>query len=100
MRDSNKDPLDSRTIMDDSTGGLANGSGTNFAFAFNDSKFSDRVLRIEIIRDSSVSTWEDIMKETGMRVSFIFLGCSVCACGLVVVNLLLMQVGSVWLTTK
>ncbi|KAG6636655.1 hypothetical protein I3843_11G123300 [Carya illinoinensis] len=50
--------------MDDSTGGLANGSGTNFAFAFNDSKFSDRVLRIEIIRDSSVSTWEDIMKET------------------------------------
>ncbi|XP_041029088.1 BTB/POZ domain-containing protein POB1-like isoform X1 [Juglans microcarpa x Juglans regia] len=34
----------------DSTGGLATGSGSNFAFAFNDSKFSDRVLRIEIIR--------------------------------------------------
>ncbi|XP_062146211.1 BTB/POZ domain-containing protein POB1-like isoform X3 [Alnus glutinosa] len=57
MGESNADLFDPRTIMgsDLSTGGLAcrsgSGSDSDFAFAFNDSNFSDRVLRIEIIPD-------------------------------------------------
>uniref|UniRef100_A0A7N2KVX7 BTB domain-containing protein n=2 Tax=Quercus lobata TaxID=97700 RepID=A0A7N2KVX7_QUELO len=55
MRDSNADLFDPRTIMDSdcATGSLGPGpvSDSDFAFAFNDSNFSDRVLRIEIIPD-------------------------------------------------
>ncbi|XP_048320092.1 BTB/POZ domain-containing protein POB1 isoform X2 [Ziziphus jujuba] len=54
MRKSNVDLFDPRTVMDSdfSPGGLsASSSDSDFAFAFNDSNFSDRVLRIEIIPD-------------------------------------------------
>jgi hypothetical protein len=95
MGESNADLFDPRTVMDSdfSTGGLAcrSGSGSvsdsDFAFAFNDSNFSDRVLRIEIIPDfpdtksdgegcTSIAVWarnrkrrrEEIKKETGKRV--------------------------------
>ncbi|CAL5360156.1 unnamed protein product [Camellia sinensis] len=91
MKQLNVDLLDSRTIMDSdfSPGGGLSGSGTDtdFAFAFNDSNFSDRVLRIEIVPDlpeskldsegcSSIAVWdrnrkrrrEDIKKETAVDV--------------------------------
>ncbi|KAK9277602.1 hypothetical protein L1049_007147 [Liquidambar formosana] len=54
MKDSNVDLFDPRTIMDsDFSPGGADGSPSesDFAFAFNDSNFSDRVLRIEIVAD-------------------------------------------------
>lgn len=74
---------------DFSPGGLATGSGSDsdFAFAFNDSNFSDRVLTIEIIADlpetkagregfTSIADWarnrkrrrEEIKKETAVDV--------------------------------
>nr|POF19874.1 isoform 2 of btb/poz domain-containing protein pob1 [Quercus suber] len=88
MRDSNADLFDPRTIMDSdcATGSLGPGpvSDSDFAFAFNDSNFSDRVLRIEIIPDlpetksngdgcTSIADWarnrkrrrEDIKKDSG-----------------------------------
>ena len=91
MRDSNADLFDPRTIMDSdcATGSLGPGpvSDSDFAFAFNDSNFSDRVLRIEIIPDlpetksngdgcTSIADWarnrkrrrEDIKKDTGKRI--------------------------------
>ncbi|KAK4761534.1 hypothetical protein SAY87_029418 [Trapa incisa] len=54
MREANVDLFDPRTIMDSdsSPGGTSvTGSESDFGFAFNDSNFSDRVLRIEIIPD-------------------------------------------------
>lgn len=94
MRVPSADLFDPRTIMDSdySPGGPdAPGSDPDFAFAFNDSNFSDRVLRIEIIPDlpetksdgdpcTSIADWvrnrkrrrEDIKKENG-NFFFIFL---------------------------
>lgn len=91
MRDSNADLFDPRTIMDSdcATASLGPGpvSDSDFAFAFNDSNFSDRVLRIEIIPDlpetksdgdgcTSIADWarnrkrrrEDIKKDSGKRI--------------------------------
>lgn len=54
MTESNVDLFEPRTIMDSdfsSDGRSASSSDSDFAFAFNDSNFSDRVLRIEIIPD-------------------------------------------------
>lgn len=59
MKQLKVDLLDSRTIMDSdfSPGGgtIASSSDSDFAFAFNDSNFSDRILRIEIMPDVSDS---------------------------------------------
>ncbi|KAJ9148018.1 hypothetical protein P3X46_030117 [Hevea brasiliensis] len=90
MRVPSADLFDPRTIMDSdySPGGPdAPGSDPDFAFAFNDSNFSDRVLRIEIIPDlpetksdgdpcTSIADWvrnrkrrrEDIKKENAAEV--------------------------------
>lgn len=54
MRDSGLDLFDPRTaVMDSSdyTSSPVSVRDQDFAFAFNDSNFSDRVLRIEIIAD-------------------------------------------------
>ncbi|XP_051144995.1 BTB/POZ domain-containing protein POB1-like isoform X2 [Andrographis paniculata] len=55
MRDSGLDLFDPRTIvMDSDYSSSPGGSGSrdpDFGFAFNDSNFSDRVLRIEIVPD-------------------------------------------------
>lgn len=55
MRELNGDLFDPQSIMDSfsSTSGVGGGSvsDSDFAFAFNDSNFSDRVLKIEIIPD-------------------------------------------------
>ncbi|XVF10478.1 hypothetical protein REPUB_Repub07fG0186500 [Reevesia pubescens] len=91
MRVPNADLVDPRAIMDsDFSPGEASGSGSgdsDFGFAFNDSNFSDRVLRIEIMPDlpetksdgdgcSSIADWasnrkrrrEDFKKETDVVV--------------------------------
>ncbi|CBI34431.3 unnamed protein product, partial [Vitis vinifera] len=91
MKDSNVDLFDPRTIMDSdlSPSGVAGGSvsDSDFAFAFNDSNFSDRLLRIEIIADlpeskgdgegcNSIADWarnrkrrrEEIKKENAVDV--------------------------------
>lgn len=96
MKDSNTDLFDPRSTMESDfpPGELATGSGSDsdFAFAFNDRNFSDRVLRIEIIPDFpeiksdgegciSVADWarnrkrrrEEIKNENSKSVSFIFL---------------------------
>ncbi|KAJ9681298.1 hypothetical protein PVL29_020259 [Vitis rotundifolia] len=86
MRDSNTDLFDPRTAMDSdsSPGSTPTVSSCDFGFAFNDSNFSDRVLRIEIMAGSqdsrsegegctSIADWarhrkrrrEDIKKENG-----------------------------------
>ncbi|KAL5750007.1 hypothetical protein ACOSP7_024610 [Xanthoceras sorbifolium] len=85
MRLSNVDLFDPRPTMDSdfSPGGF----DSDFGFAFNDSNFSDRVLRIEIVSDlpetksdgdgcSTIADWarnrkrrrEDIKKETALDV--------------------------------
>ncbi|OMO79680.1 BTB/POZ-like protein [Corchorus capsularis] len=92
MRVPNFDLFDPRPIMDsDFSPDDASGScsaDSDFGFAFNDSNFSDRVLRIEIISDlpetksdgdgcSSIADWarnrkrrrEDIKKENGADVA-------------------------------
>ncbi|XP_071735901.1 BTB/POZ domain-containing protein POB1-like [Rutidosis leptorrhynchoides] len=57
MRDSNLDLFDPRTAVMDSTYSPENGHGHgDFGFAFNDSNFSDRLLRIEIISEPPEST--------------------------------------------
>lgn len=87
MRDSNTDLFDPRTAMDSdsSPGSTSTVSSCDFGFAFNDSNFSDRVLRIEIMagpQDSrsegegctSLADWarhrkrrrEDMKKENGL----------------------------------
>ncbi|KAG8363286.1 hypothetical protein BUALT_Bualt19G0006300 [Buddleja alternifolia] len=55
MRDSGLDLFDPRTaVMDsDDSSSPSRGPDPDFGFAFNDSNFSDRVLRIEIVSDSS-----------------------------------------------
>ncbi|XVF13029.1 hypothetical protein REPUB_Repub08aG0172200 [Reevesia pubescens] len=92
MRVPNADLFDPETIIMDSdfSPGKASGSASadsDFGFAFNDSNFSDRVLRIEIIPDlpetksdgdscSSIADWarnrkrrrEDFKKETDVVV--------------------------------
>jgi hypothetical protein len=91
MRELSADLFDPWTIMDSdfSTVELACGSrsDSDFAFAFNNSNFSDRVLRIEKIHDlsetksdgegcTSIAVWarnrkrrrEEIKKDTGKRV--------------------------------
>ncbi|XAR63011.1 hypothetical protein NMG60_11022793 [Bertholletia excelsa] len=53
MRDGNLDLFDPRTVMDSDFSRTGGGDGDgDFGFAFNDSNFSDRVLRIEIMDDS------------------------------------------------
>ncbi|THG10637.1 BTB/POZ domain-containing protein POB1-like [Camellia sinensis] len=51
MRDTSLDLFDPRTVMD-SDYSPNGGRDGDFGFAFNDSNFSDRVLRIEIMADS------------------------------------------------
>ena len=98
MRDSNTDLFDPRTAMDSdsSPGSTPTVSSCDFGFAFNDSNFSDRVLRIEIMAGSqdsrsegegctSIADWarhrkrrrEDIKKENGLCVFSFFLFASV-----------------------
>ncbi|KAK2650138.1 hypothetical protein Ddye_017627 [Dipteronia dyeriana] len=52
MRESNTDLFDPRTDMDSDFSRGASSSDGDFGFAFNDSNFSDRLLRIEIMEDS------------------------------------------------
>ncbi|CAA2961425.1 BTB POZ domain-containing POB1-like isoform X1 [Olea europaea subsp. europaea] len=53
MRDSVMDLFDPRTaVMDSDNSSPTRSPNPDFAFAFNDSNFSDRVLRIEIVSDS------------------------------------------------
>lgn len=86
----NVDLFDPQSNMDsDFSSGLPD---SDFGFAFNDSNFSDRVLRIEIIPDlpdsksdgdacSSIADWarnrkrrrEEIKKDTGRFLFFDFL---------------------------
>ncbi|KAH9731707.1 BTB/POZ domain-containing protein POB1 [Citrus sinensis] len=51
MRDVNTDLFDPRTEMDSDISRIASSSDGDFGFAFNDSNFSDRLLRIEIMGD-------------------------------------------------
>ncbi|EXB52718.1 BTB/POZ domain-containing protein [Morus notabilis] len=54
MRDLNSDLFDLRTVMDpDFSRSASSSSDADFGFAFNDSNFSDRQLRIEIMGDAS-----------------------------------------------
>ncbi|XP_042965599.1 BTB/POZ domain-containing protein POB1-like isoform X1 [Carya illinoinensis] len=82
--DMNTDLFDPRSVMDSDFSRGPSAGEADFGFAFNDSNFSDRVLRIEIVADpaenghdsegcTSVADWarhrkrrrEDIKKETG-----------------------------------
>lgn len=84
MRDVNTDLFDPRTEMDSDISRSASCSDGDFGFAFNDSNFSDRLLRIEIMGDppesrsdgegcTSIADWardrkrrrEDIKKDNG-----------------------------------
>nr|AFK39130.1 unknown [Lotus japonicus] len=61
MKDFNSDLFEPGTVMDSdySRGGASSSSSdADFGFAFNDSNFSDRILRIEIM-DDSVETRSD-----------------------------------------
>lgn len=93
MRDLNSDLFDLRTVMDpDFSRSASSSSDADFGFAFNDSNFSDRQLRIEIMGDASdarpdsdtcatIADWarhrkrrrEDFKKENGLcfLVSFV-----------------------------
>ncbi|XP_028769346.1 BTB/POZ domain-containing protein POB1-like [Neltuma alba] len=53
MKDFNTDLFDPATVMDSDYSGGASPSDADFGFAFNDSNFSDRILRIEIMGDSA-----------------------------------------------
>lgn len=83
MRETNTDLFDPRTVMDSDFSRTASASDGDFGFAFNDSNFSDRLLRIEIMGEqadsrpdgegcNSIADWarhrkrrrEDIKKET------------------------------------
>ncbi|KAA8516127.1 hypothetical protein F0562_019306 [Nyssa sinensis] len=87
MKDTNLDLFDPRTVMD-SDYSPNGGRDGDFGFAFNDSNFSDRVLRIEIMAESpetrsdaegcqSLADWarnrkrrrEDIKKENAVDLS-------------------------------
>ncbi|KAJ0052516.1 hypothetical protein Pint_00525 [Pistacia integerrima] len=83
MRETNTDLFDPRTEMDSDFSRTASSSDGDFGFAFNDSNFSDRLLRIEIMGEqadsrpdgegcNSIADWarhrkrrrEDIKKDT------------------------------------
>ncbi|KAI4355175.1 hypothetical protein L6164_003971 [Bauhinia variegata] len=51
MRDLNTDLFDPGTVMDSDYSRGSSSSEADFGFAFNDSNFSDRILRIEIMGD-------------------------------------------------
>ncbi|CAL5331763.1 unnamed protein product [Camellia sinensis] len=57
MKDTSLDLFDPRTVMD-SEFSPNGGRDGDFGFAFNDSNFSDRVLRIEIMADSPETRWD------------------------------------------
>ena len=115
MKDSNVDLFDPRTIMDSdlSPSGVAGGSvsDSDFAFAFNDSNFSDRLLRIEIIADlpeskgdgegcNSIADWarnrkrrrEEIKKENGKWKLYLWLDSALVCDG--------RELGFVWFVRK
>ncbi|EEF50620.1 BTB/POZ domain-containing protein POB1 [Ricinus communis] len=88
MRGSNSDLFDPRTEMESVYSRGASSSDGDFGFAFNDSNFSDRLLRIEIMDESpdnrcdgegcnSIADWarhrkrrrEDIKKDNAVEVS-------------------------------
>ncbi|KAF8412162.1 hypothetical protein HHK36_000120 [Tetracentron sinense] len=91
MKESNTDLFDPTTVMDSDFSPCGNSgvpSDADFAFAFNDSNFSDRVLRIEIMAElpesksdgegcNSIAYWatnrkrrrEDMKKENGTHYS-------------------------------
>lgn len=96
MRETNTDLFDPRTDMESDFSRGASSSDGDFGFAFNDSNFSDRLLRIEIMDDApddrpdgescnSIADWarhrkrrrEDIKKDNGSFslcvISFIFM---------------------------
>uniref|UniRef100_A0A2P2J7R0 Uncharacterized protein MANES_05G027100 n=1 Tax=Rhizophora mucronata TaxID=61149 RepID=A0A2P2J7R0_RHIMU len=85
MKGSNADLFDPRTEMESDYLRSASASEGDFGFAFNDSNFSDRLLRIEIMGGSlderpngegctSIADWarhrkrrrEDIKKDNGL----------------------------------
>lgn len=98
MKDSNSDLFDPVVAMESDWSHAGSTSDADFAFAFNDSNFSDRVLRIEIMADpadagpdsdgcATIADWarhrkrrrEDIRKDTGPlsptpSVSVVFMG--------------------------
>ncbi|XP_016499539.2 BTB/POZ domain-containing protein POB1 isoform X1 [Nicotiana tabacum] len=99
MKDQNLDLFDPRTAVMDPEFSPTSTREPDFAFAFNDSNFSDRVLRIEIIGDSldgdgdsdshgchSLADWarnrkrrrEDFKKENDMCHSFAALDITAC----------------------
>jgi len=84
MKDSNSDLFDPVVAMESDWSRGGSTSDADFAFAFNDSNFSDRVLRIEIMPDpvdarpdsdgcTTIADWarhrkrrrEDIKKDNG-----------------------------------
>lgn len=88
MREVNTDLFDPRTEMDSDISRSASSSDGDFGFAFNDSNFSDRLLRIEIMGDqpesrsdgegcTSIADWarhrkrrrEDIKKDNALDLS-------------------------------
>lgn len=85
MKDLNSDLFDPVTVMESEWAHGGSKSDADFGFAFNDSNFSDRVLRIEIMADTvdpqpdsetctTIADWarhrkrrrEDIKKENGI----------------------------------
>lgn len=89
---SSTDLFDPRTVMESDFSSGVSAADADFAFAFNDSNFSDRMLRIEILGDPpenmpdseaciSIADWarhrkrrrEDIKKENGKILWFLFL---------------------------
>ena len=93
MRNINSDLFDPGTaVMESDYSRGASASDADFGFAFNDSNFSDRILRIEIMGDpvesradsegcTSIADWarhrkrrrEDIKKEHGISLSMIYI---------------------------
>lgn len=88
MRETNTDLFDPRTEMESDISRSASSSDGDFGFAFNDSNFSDRLLRIEIMGDppesrsdgegcTSIADWarhrkrrrEDIKKDNALDLS-------------------------------
>ncbi|XP_076941889.1 BTB/POZ domain-containing protein POB1-like isoform X1 [Bidens hawaiensis] len=59
MRDSNLDLFDPRTAVMDYNNNNTSEVGSDFGFAFNDSNFSDRILRIEVVSESTESSTAD-----------------------------------------
>lgn len=61
MKDSNTDLFDPRAAIDSDyvLGASTSSRDSDFGFAFDDSNFSDRLLRIEIVADDSDETDPD-----------------------------------------